>query len=253
MLLMKLKMRTVFNCLIIYHTFLFQLTAWESKTKYLSNFIRTEAKPHIFYVPKKLNPIMECRLEQSKQHVAELIANKRKLVLEDLEDFEQRSKRYWERRLDGRETRKADPMDEDIEAELKEIMKNDELTAEEEMPGETDREAVDFKVTVFTNTNDSINSNNDSTNANHRLLEYENAKDSSLRHRRRSVENENGEIVTSVVELKREETEYQLDKIDADGDVEEPRTNLEDETESRSAHSEVEENQSADESDDDDN
>ncbi|ODN04444.1 Pinin [Orchesella cincta] len=128
------------------------LAAWESKTKYLANFIRTEAKPHIFYMPKKLNPIMECRLEQSKQYVTELIASKRKLVLEDLEDFEQRSKRYWERRLDGRETRRADPMDEDIEEELKEIMKTDDLTGDEDLAvdAEVEGEVEDFKVTVFT-------------------------------------------------------------------------------------------------------
>ncbi|CAL8092988.1 unnamed protein product [Orchesella dallaii] len=137
------------------------LAAWESKTKYLANFIRTEAKPHIFYMPKKLNPIMECRLEQSKQYVTELIASKRKLVLEDLEDFEQRSKRYWERRLDGRETRKADPMDEDIEEELKEIMKTDDLTGDDELPveAEVDGEVEDFKVTVFTVNDDAIDGN----------------------------------------------------------------------------------------------
>jgi len=45
------------------------LEEWETKTKYLTNFIRTEASPHIFYLPKILNPIMECRLEASKQVV----------------------------------------------------------------------------------------------------------------------------------------------------------------------------------------
>jgi len=47
----------------------FQLEQWESKTKYLANFIRTETKPHIFFLPKVMNPITDCRLEQSKQFV----------------------------------------------------------------------------------------------------------------------------------------------------------------------------------------
>jgi hypothetical protein len=122
-----------------------ELEQWEAKTQYLSNFIRTEAKPPIFYKPKIMNPIMECRLEQSKQLVTEMIASKRKLILEDLDMYEEKSKRYWERRLDGHDFRRAEvhPMDQDIEDELKELMKNEEL-AEVTMT-----EADDFTITVF--------------------------------------------------------------------------------------------------------
>lgn len=70
---------------------------------------------------------MKCRLQQSKRHVTKLIAKKRKLVLEELEDFEQRSKRYWGMRLDGRETCHPHPMDEDVEEELREIMEIENL------------------------------------------------------------------------------------------------------------------------------
>lgn len=178
------------------------MATWESKTKYLANFIRTEAKPHIFYLPKKLNPITECRLEQSKQYVTELIASKRKLVLEDLDDFEQRSKRYWERRLDGRETRRADPMDEDIEAELKEIMKNDDLTGEEDLPADVDAdvdvdEVMDFKVTVFTSGND-VNATGEANN--------------NLNHARRN--NNNIDENDTIVKDKEEEARLTLDNIE---------------------------------------
>jgi hypothetical protein len=45
-----------------------------------------------------------------------------------LEDYEQRSKRYWEGRVAGRSaSRRIDPMDADIEDELHEIMKNDDI------------------------------------------------------------------------------------------------------------------------------
>ena len=69
----------------------------------------------------------------------EMIASKRKLVLEDLEDFEQRSRRYWEGRVDGESKKdEVDPMDEDMELELKEIMKNEDL-----------EDGEDFTITVF--------------------------------------------------------------------------------------------------------
>lgn len=51
------------------------------------------------------------------------------MVLEDLDNYEQRSKRYWERRIDGQDVRKLemDPVDGDIEEELKAIMKSNEV------------------------------------------------------------------------------------------------------------------------------
>jgi hypothetical protein len=83
-----------------------------------------------------------------------MIANKRKLVLEDLEDYEQRSKRYWEGRVAGRtSTKRIDPMDEDIEEELNEIMKTDDL------PTIAD-EVEDFTITVFTEEKKSPKSEN---------------------------------------------------------------------------------------------
>ncbi|CAG7675608.1 unnamed protein product [Allacma fusca] len=124
-----------------------ELEQWENKTRFLTNFIRTEAKPHIFYLPKMLNPVTECRLDQSKQCVTEMISSKRKLVLEDLEEFEQRSRRYWESRVDGDAAPKraeVDPMDEDMEFELKEIMKREDMSEEVE----------DFTVTVFETSKD---------------------------------------------------------------------------------------------------
>lgn len=73
-----------------------------------------------------------------------MISHKRKLVLDDLEDYEQRSKRYWEGRMAGRPSnRKIDPMDADIEYELDEIMKNEDI--------DVPLEGEDFTITVFTN------------------------------------------------------------------------------------------------------
>jgi len=73
-----------------------------------------------------------------------MIADKRKLVLEDLEDYEQRSKRYWEGRVAGRASkRRIDPMDQDIEDELNEIMKTEDLPV-------VGDDGEDFTITVFT-------------------------------------------------------------------------------------------------------
>ena len=57
-----------------------------------------------------------------------MIVNKRKIVFEDLETYEQRSKRYWDQRLDGRDTKRMniDPLDANIEDELKELMRGEE-------------------------------------------------------------------------------------------------------------------------------
>ena len=57
--------------------------------------------------------------------------------------YEQRSKRYWEQRLDGRERRgSAEHFDVDMEEELKEVMKTDDTV---QLP-----DGEDFTVTVTT-------------------------------------------------------------------------------------------------------
>lgn len=76
-----------------------------------------------------------------------MVAKQRKVVLEDLESYEERSKRYFEKKISGTTTRRdhVDPMDEDIEDELREIMKNDDkLLMETTDVGEVE----DFTVTV---------------------------------------------------------------------------------------------------------
>lgn len=214
-------------------------------------------------MPKKLNPITECRLEQSKQYVTELIASKRKLVLEDLDDFEQRSKRYWERRLDGRETRRADPMDEDIEEELKEIMKNDELIGEEDMAdvdvdpeGEVDGEVMDFKVTVFTS--NELNTNNDDTLAitltNHTRLNNDDLIEEATDMKediRKTLEQRRNSKLEVAKDGEDNEDENECQSITKNEDEAENGNHNEEETESRSAgNSEIDEPENATEEND---
>lgn len=199
-------------------------------------------------MPKKLNPITECRLEQSKQYVAELIANKRKLVLEDLEDYEERSKRYWERRLDGRETRRADPMDEDIEEELKEIMKTENLAGDDNVHEDMDTdadgdaelaagEAVDFKVTVFTHDSSSLNTNNtSSSNINTTEFATNNGDDvTNSDQNPRHVESLDDSTI--VVEVSTENmVKMNDDDDDNDGEDTEVGNNVDDDNGSHSSH-----------------
>lgn len=45
------------------------LAAWEESKKPLSNFIKTKTKPHIYYIPKKMNSKTEEKLKESKLEV----------------------------------------------------------------------------------------------------------------------------------------------------------------------------------------
>jgi len=61
-----------------------------------------------------------------------MIVNKRKLVFEDLDMYEERSRRYWDQRLDegvgDLKRMKVDPLDANMEDELKELMKGEQPT-----------------------------------------------------------------------------------------------------------------------------
>jgi len=56
-----------------------------------------------------------------------MIVNKRKLVLSELENYEEQSRRYWEHNLDGQDSGRptVDALDANMEDELKALMKDD--------------------------------------------------------------------------------------------------------------------------------
>ena len=62
-------------------------SAWESETHSLVNFIRTTAKPHIFFLPNSHIPESQSKLEESKRVLHELIAERRKQLEEELEEI----------------------------------------------------------------------------------------------------------------------------------------------------------------------
>uniref|UniRef100_A0A336ML47 CSON003372 protein n=1 Tax=Culicoides sonorensis TaxID=179676 RepID=A0A336ML47_CULSO len=66
------------------------LAAWEASKKPLGNFIKTRAKPHLYYIPKVLDKKSQERLKRSKDDVDRMIEKKRKQVEEEIVALENR-------------------------------------------------------------------------------------------------------------------------------------------------------------------
>jgi len=62
-------------------------SAWESETHSLENFIRTTAKPHVFFLPKSHIPESQSKLDESKRVLQQLISERRKQLEEELEEI----------------------------------------------------------------------------------------------------------------------------------------------------------------------
>ena len=60
---------------------------WEGQTRKLMNFIRTKAKPHLFYLPKMHTPASEKRLEETGKVLEGIISDRRKHLEEEIEDI----------------------------------------------------------------------------------------------------------------------------------------------------------------------
>jgi len=69
-------------------------SAWESETHSLDNFIRTTAKPYVFFLPKSHIPESQSKLDESKRVLHELIAERRKQLEEELEEIMKEGKEH---------------------------------------------------------------------------------------------------------------------------------------------------------------
>ena len=67
-------------------------SAWESETHSLENFIRTTAKPHVFFLPKSHIPESQSKLDESKNVLHQLITERRKQLEEELEEIMKESR-----------------------------------------------------------------------------------------------------------------------------------------------------------------
>ncbi|KRT80606.1 hypothetical protein AMK59_5861 [Oryctes borbonicus] len=75
-----------------------EYTIWEERQKPRMNFIQTKAKPHIHYLPRKLNDKNKTDLEECKVEIEKLIDKKRQEIFDDLQHIEECMKKNFERK-----------------------------------------------------------------------------------------------------------------------------------------------------------
>lgn len=68
------------------------LEAWEDTKKPLANYIKTKTKPHIYYLPKKMDSKMEKKLKESQEEHAKMMEQKRQEVMDSIATVEARLK-----------------------------------------------------------------------------------------------------------------------------------------------------------------
>jgi len=76
-----------------------EYTAWEDSQKPRTHFIVTKAKPHIHYLPRKMDDKSKELLEKSKVIVEEQIEKRRQSVFEELTHIEERMKKNFESKI----------------------------------------------------------------------------------------------------------------------------------------------------------
>merc|ERR1712025_637306 len=60
---------------------------WEKQTRSLMNFIRTEAKAPIFYLPKVHNPVTEKKLRDTRRVLEVILSERRRQLEEEIEEL----------------------------------------------------------------------------------------------------------------------------------------------------------------------
>lgn len=120
------------------------LTAWEESKKPLANFIKTKTKPHIYYLPKKLNSKMEEQLKASKVEIEKMIEKKRKDVNEEIKEIEARYKRDIKALEDGKMSKNEM---EDIDYDYNQSPYSDTPSDIEEYTDANDRNGIPIDIT----------------------------------------------------------------------------------------------------------
>ncbi|CAG9829059.1 unnamed protein product [Diabrotica balteata] len=110
-----------------------EYTVWEQNQKPSMNFIKTKAKPHIYYLPRKMSDRTKKMLEDSSKKVEEIIENKKKQVAEELEQMELKMKKGFDK-FGGKKEEKED-LDQ-IEQDQEHEMDDHENQPEQDPPEE---------------------------------------------------------------------------------------------------------------------
>nr|CAI5843381.1 unnamed protein product [Callosobruchus analis] len=72
---------------------------WEESQKPRMNFITTKAKPHIHYLPRRMNDKSKELLEKSKADIEKILEKKKEQIASELQIMEERVKRSFESRF----------------------------------------------------------------------------------------------------------------------------------------------------------
>ncbi|CAH2012431.1 unnamed protein product [Acanthoscelides obtectus] len=73
-----------------------EYAVWEESQKPRMSFITTKAKPHIHYIPRRMNDKSTDLLEKSKAEIEKLIEKKKEQIASELQVMEERVKRSFE-------------------------------------------------------------------------------------------------------------------------------------------------------------
>lgn len=87
------------------------LETWEQTKKPLGNFIKTKAKPHLFYLPKKMDGKMEKKLKECQEEHSIMMEQKRQEVMESIGSVEARLKADLKNLEENAGREKLDPND----------------------------------------------------------------------------------------------------------------------------------------------
>ncbi|KAJ3661122.1 hypothetical protein Zmor_005537 [Zophobas morio] len=113
-----------------------EYAAWEERQKPRMNFIQTKAKPHIHFLPRKMNDASKALLETCKADIEKMIDKKRQEVFDELQHIEERMKKNFELR------KNKEPKDEgEIREETDKTEENGDLDTtleEKHEDGDTD-------------------------------------------------------------------------------------------------------------------
>lgn len=102
-----------------------EYAAWEERQKPRKNFIHTKAKPHIYYLPRRVNEATKVLLEKSKVDVEKIIEKRRSEISAELQHIEDRMRRNFEQKKMSKEASHENEEGEP-DLELKDVNADDE-------------------------------------------------------------------------------------------------------------------------------
>jgi len=98
---------------------------WEELQKNRAHFIKTKTKPHIYYMPRKMNESNKKALQDSKNEIEKMIEEKKQEVSDELLQIEERMKRNFEPKSESQKDEDAGNDDNEQNGNDESIMDED--------------------------------------------------------------------------------------------------------------------------------